>query len=359
MMMLIVEVGVFVLGLLTVWGTLTSAVRSFVVPRADNVPLTRWVFIGVWSFFLFRLRKVTTYEERDRIIAYYAPSAILLLPAIWVTLIIIGYMFMYWAVGVRPLGQALRLSGSSVLTLGAVFPQNVWIDLLVFSEATIGLGIVALILSYLPTMYSAFSRRESQVALLETWAGDPPSPVELLVRVNRLHGYERLVAFWRNWEMWFTEVEESHTSLAPLIFFRSPKPSRSWLTASGVVLDSASLTLAVVDIPRQIEAALCVRAGYVALRSIADFFVSVDYDRNPKQGDPISITREEFEDVLDQLAEAGVPLKSDREQMWLDYAGWRVNYDAVLLALANRLHTPYAMWVSDRGRPLWLEEGRG
>lgn len=68
----------------------------------------------------------------------------------------------------------------------------------------------------------------------------------------------------------------------------------------------------------------------------------------PQPTDPISITKEEFDGVYAQLADAGVPVVADREQAWRDYAGWRVNYDAPLLALARLTMAPYAPWVSDR-----------
>ena len=86
---------------------------------------------------------------------------------------------------------------------------------------------------------------------------------------------------------WFTELEETHTSLGVLAFFRSPNPHRSWVTASGAVLDTAALRLSVLDIACSPQAALCIRSGYLALREIADFF-GFDYDHDPAPDDPIS-----------------------------------------------------------------------
>lgn len=42
------------------------------------------------------------------------------------------------------------------------------------------------------------------------------------------------------------------------------------------------------------------------------------------------------------------PLKADLQQAWLEYAGWRVNYDAMLLALCSLVMAPPARWSSDR-----------
>ena len=95
---------------------------------------------------------------------------------------------------------------------------------------------------------------------------------------------------WANWETWFADIEESHTSLPALVFFRSPQADRSWITAAGAVLDAASLALAVVDIPDEPQAALCIRAGYLSLRKIGDFF-SIPYNPNPARGEPVTWPR--------------------------------------------------------------------
>ena len=113
------------------------------------------------------------------------------------------------------------------------------------------------------------------------------------------------------------------------------------------MLDSAAVQLSVVDIPWEPHAALCLRAGYLSLRRIADFF-GIPYDDDPGPDDPISIARDEFDDACRQLAEVGVPLKADREQAWRDFKGWRVNYDEVLVNLAGLSMAPYAPWSSDR-----------
>jgi hypothetical protein len=257
-------------------------------------------------------------------------------------------MGMFWALGVQPWYDAFLLSGSSLLTLGFAPVDGLAQTMLAFSEATLGLGLIALLIAYLPTMYTTFSRREATVTMLEVHAGSPPSAVTMIERFHRIHGLERLGEQWATWEIWFTELEESHTTFTPLVFFRSPKPDHSWVTAAGAVLDAASLAASTLDIPHDFQANLCIRAGYLALRSIADSF-GISYDADPAPSDPISITRQEFDAVYDHLVSHGVPLKPDQDQAWRDFAGWRVNYDTVLLALAKMVMAPYAPWSSDRG----------
>jgi hypothetical protein len=239
------------------------------------------------------------------------------------------------------------MSGSALFTLGFATPRHLGPDLLAFVEAALGLGLLAMLISYLPTIYGSFSRREVSVSQLAVRAGTPPSAPEMIIRAHRTGFTERLDPLWRQWELWFVEIEETHTSTGILSFFRSPNPNRSWVTASGAVLDAAALRLAVLETEWTPDAATCIRAGYLALRAIADLF-GIPHDPDPNADDPISITKSEFFQVYDQLVEAGVPVKPDREQAWRDFAGWRVNYDTVLLTLAGLVIAPYAPWSSDR-----------
>ncbi len=337
----------FIFGLFLVLWTLRSAIRTFVLPRSAPDRLTAFVFRGMRRLFDLRLIKVQSYEDRDRVMAFFAPVSLLALVPAWLSLVAVGYTCIYWSLGFADWQTAFTLSGSSLLTLGFATVKDMPTTIAALTEAAIGLILIALLIAYLPTIYTAFSRRETVVTLLEVRAGSPPSAVEMLSRFHRLHRMEKLGEMWITWELWFADIEESHTSLAVLPFFRSPQADRSWVTAAGAVLDTASLAVSTVDIPHDVQADLCIRAGYIALRRICDFF-GIRYNPDPAPGDPISISRQEFDATCDELASRGVPLKADRDQAWQDFSGWRVNYDTVLLALAALTMAPYAPWSSDR-----------
>jgi hypothetical protein len=197
-------------------------------------------------------------------------------------------------------------------------------------------------------MYSAFSRREQAVNLLEIRAGNPPSAVNMIERFNRIHGLEALKDYWPIWEAWFADIEETHSVLPPLVYFRSPRAQNSWVVAAGAVLDAAALTLSSIDIPISASAQLSLRAGFLALRHICDNF-DIPYPADPHfPQQQISVSRAEFDTALEELAMAGIPIKPDREKAWMDFAGWRVNYDVVLLALCDLTMAPTAPWSSDR-----------
>lgn len=341
------DILIFLAGLLLTLVALLSAVRTFVLPRSAPDHLSRFVFRIVRRSFNLLVARKQSFEQRDRVMAFYAPVSLLVLLPTWLAVVLVGYMGMFWALGVRPWVEAFNVSGSSLLTLGFARGDGFWITALEFSEATLGLILVALLIAYLPTMYSAFSSREQAVTMLEVRAGSPPSAVEMLARFQRIEKLGDLADFWEGWEAWFAALAESHTSLAALVFFRSPRAEASWVTASGAVLDGAALKRSVVALPRDPQEALCIRAGFVALRQIADFF-DISYKQDPHwPDDPIAIRREDFMGACDELAEQGVPLVADLEQAWLDFAGWRVNYEAVLLALAEITMAPSAPWSSD------------
>jgi hypothetical protein len=347
--MIILNILVFLAGLALVVVTLISAFKTLVLPRGTRDFLTHLAFKVMWLLFMPVVRLTRSYEQRDRVMALYAPLTLMLLPATWLFLLFSAYMVMYWAAGVRPLAEAFLLSGSSLFTLGFARADTTFILSLVFTEAALGLSMVALLIAYLPAMYSAFQRREVAVNLLEVRAGSPPSAVEWIQRAYRINWLGTMGEHFGSWENWFADLEESHTSLSPLVFFRSPQADRSWITASGTVLDTAAIMLTAVDVQfEEIEARLCLRAGFLALRRISDVF-GIHYNADatyPEES--ISISREEFLAACAELAKSGIPLKSDLDQSWLDYAGWRVNYDRPLLALAALIRAPYAPWSSDR-----------
>ncbi len=333
---------------LSVW-SLSSAVRTMVVPRPLQSVIARVVFESVRGVLRVFMGSRPTFERRDRRMALLGPLSMLLLPAVWLAIVHVGFSAMYWGLQQsRTARAAYELSGSSLFTLGSRAAGDLPSETLSFVEAGIGIGLLALLITYLPSLYTSFNRREVAVALLEVRADNPPSGPNMIIRYHLIQWDGGLSAVWKDWENWFADLEETHTSLPALVFFRSAQPTQSWVTAAGAVLDAAALRTSTVDGPREPEADLCIRAGYVALRHLSDFF-QIPYDPDPHQGDPISVTRAEYDAVCDRLAAAGVPLRADRDQAWLDFAGWRVTYDAPLIALAALTMAPDAPWSSDRG----------
>ncbi len=344
-MEVVVNAVVFTVGAAMVVGTIGSAVRTVILPRGVPAKLASVVFVNVRRIFNVRLRRVDSYQVRDRVMALYAPLALLALALTWLAIVLAGYIAMFWALGARPLRLAFALSGSSLLTLGFDHPPDLPTVALSLTEALLGLTLAALLITYLPSLYSTFSRREAMVTALEVRAGRPPSGVEMIERFFLIRSFEDLNVEWERWETWFVELSETHTSLPSLVFFRSPQPDHSWVTASGAVLDGAALYDACIE--QDPRAELCLRAGYLALQRVADFF-GVPYPPDPTADDPITVAKDEFDAAYDRLAGAGITMAREREEAWREFKGWRVNYDAVLVSLAGLVMAPYAPWSSDR-----------
>ena len=345
--MVVLRTLVFVAGAAVVFATVRSALRTFLVPRALQAYVARFVFVAVRRLFLFRANHRHDYERRDRVMAFYAPVSLVALLATWITLLYVGFAAMFWALEDVTVREASTLAGSSIFTLGFARPEGLPAELLSFLAAALGLFLLALLITYLPSLYSAFQRREAGISKLEVRAGAPPSGTYLLQLAWRVGRFESLHDLWGAWEDWFVDVDESHSTFPSLVFFRSPHSDESWTTAAGAVLDAASLYTSSIDVQRTPDAEFMIRAGYLCLRHIAGFFyLPVDHD--PAPTDPISLAREEFDAAYDALAQAGLPMKGDRDQAWRDFAGWRVNYDRALIGLARLTMAPVAPWSSDR-----------
>lgn len=103
------------------------------------------------------------------------------------------------------------------------------------------------------------------------------------------------------------------------------------------MLDAASLHLSAVAPEMEPRAALCLRSGWTALHDIARAH-HLELRSEVAPDDPISVTRDEFDEAYDRLA--GLSVKDDRDHAWIDFAGWRVNYDAALVGLCSVVSAP-------------------
>jgi hypothetical protein len=342
------EIVGFVAAAAVVVATMLSAIRTVVLPRAAQGAIPALTVRVVRAAFRLRAKRSVSYGERDRIMAMLAPVALVTMLLTWLLILFLAYGVMFYCLGGRSLSAAAEVSGSSIVTLGTTSTSHLGPDLLSYTAAGLGLLLVALFISYFPSIYGAFTRRETGVTLLQVRAGDPPTPMTMLIRYHRIEGrLHQLTELWRTWEVWFADIEESHTTFPILVYFRSPQPERSWITAAGTLLDSAAIWMAGVDHVVDPDAQLCLRAGFLALRRIADGF-GIAYDPDPPPDGPISVDRSEWEKAMDELHAAGVPVVADRDQAWRDWKGWRVNYDTVLIRLARLVEAPPVPWISDR-----------
>jgi hypothetical protein len=317
----LLRIASFCAGLSLVLWVLLSAIRTFVIPRAARDRLARFVFLIMRRIFNVFIDRASNFEGQDQIMALYGPVTVLVLICVWVNLVLFGYTAIYWGAGCVSWADAYRTSGSSLLTLGFASLTHMRLVAIAFSEAFLGMILIALLIAYLPTMYSAFARREALVTMLETRSGCPPSGVEVLKRHHHFGALDHLGELWEKSEVWFAELEESHTSLTPMAFFRSPRSTRSWITAAGTILDAAVLAQTVVAGKRDTRAKLCVKAGTRALNRIGDVFrIEVMLETNSV------VTEEDFAEACRELAAEGVPIIEDCAAAYPKFVELRCEY---------------------------------
>ena len=335
---------------LTVW---ISAVGTLITPRPVSNWLTRLVDQLVNKAFSTAARHMPSYPRRDRLLAAQAPVILIGQLVAWLGFSFIGFMLLLWPFVHGGATRAFTVAGSSMFTLGFSEPAGAAPAVIVFAAAATGLVIVTLQIAYLPTLYAAFNRRETEVALLNARAGVPSWGPERLARTHYALGsgvstIDTLPDLYAQWERWAADVAESHTSYLPLVRFRSPRPLSSWVTGLLAVLDSAALLL--VLSPKSapvVPARLCLRSGFLCFNQIARAMgIDVPDERNP--GDTISLTYSEFLEAIDRMREVDFPIERDPAEAWPEFVGWRVNYERAAYGVAAALDVVPALWSGPR-----------
>jgi hypothetical protein len=337
---------------LTVW---ISAVGTLITPRQITSWLTRLVDRSVNKVFLAAASHMPSYPRRDRLLAAQAPVILIGQLVAWLGFSFIGFTLLLWPFVPGGATRAFTVAGSSMFTLGFSEPAGAAPAVIVFAAAATGLVIVTLQIAYLPTLYAAFNRRETEVALLNARAGVPSWGPELLARTHYALGsgvstIDTLPDLYGQWERWAADVAESHTSYLPLVRFRSPRPLSSWVTALLAVLDSAALFL--VLSPKSapvVPARLCLRSGFLCFSQIAQAMgIDVPDERNP--GNTISLTYEEFLEAIERMREVNFPIERDPAEAWPEFVGWRVNYEQAAYGVAAAIDAVPALWSGPRHR---------
>jgi hypothetical protein len=361
-----------VVGGLLVLAAWTSVTGTLIVSRSVSGWLTRWVdqivngAFGLADGAITKYKRhdrrlatqpndlaVAEYKRRDRLLATQ-PAAILLAQlAAWLGISYAGFALLLWPFATRGVASAFTDAGSSLFTLGFAEPVGAVPAVIVFLASATGLVIVTLQIAYLPTLYSAFNRRETEVALLNARAGVPSWGPELLARTHYALGsgmstLGTMPDLYAQWERWAADIAESHTTYLPLVRFRSPGPLSSWVTGLLAVLDSAALFLALSPGSAPVvPARLCLRGGFLCFNRIARA-MGIHVPEEPDPEGRISLTYEEFLDAITRMREVGFPIERDPAEAWPDFAGWRINYEQAAYAVAAAVDAVPALWSGPR-----------
>ena len=282
-------------------------------------------------------------RRREGFLSAYAPLTLLGLLGLWLCGLLVGWALMYWAAdgsieGDTGFGSLLYYSGTCLMTLGFgdILAQTTLLRLAALAEAATGVATMALAISYLPVLYAAYGRRESQLLTLDDLSGERIQPTTL-IRIWAPGGdTDRLNTFFGEWEKWTADILESHVSYPMLALFRSQHRGQSWVTALGVVLDAAVVTCAVVPGAELREPYFMYRRGRRALNEIG-----LRLPRTREAEAPLA--REQFDIAYQRLAETGLDLRA-RDEGWDRLIEYRSTYGTSLQTLIDYLLAPAGFW---------------
>lgn len=235
---------------------LWEAFEGVVLPRraTRHFRFTRLFYRSTWPPWRAIGQRMGKSKRRETFLSFYGPLSLLFLFVFWGFGVILGFSLLYYASSrsnplIPNFATCLYLSGSTFFTLGLgdIVP-HAWAERwLVVSESGLGFGFFALVFSYLPVIYQAFSRREVSIVLLDARAGSPPTAAELLRRHAGADAWKDLQQLLHDWERVSAETLESHVSYPAVAYFRSQHDNESWVAAITAILDATALLIATVD----------------------------------------------------------------------------------------------------------------
>ena len=354
----VIEIVAFLAGLVVVGVVVNDVFQSVVVPRPTpgRFRLTRFVIRASWRISRWLALRKTTSEQRERMLGTFAPLILIIQLLIWIAGLILGFGLLLYALRtqtnpqIENLPMAMYFAGTSLLTIGYgdIVAHSALARLVSIAAAIAGLGLIALAISFIFSLYASFQRREVLVVTLDARAGAPPSGVTLLELVSKLGLRDDLAGLFYDWEKWAAEVLDSHMAYPLLAYFRSSHDNESWISALGAVLDAATLVqTTVVDIPRG-PAKLMYAMGRHAVEDLSRYF-HIPRDHMP------GVERYEFDEARQRLTAAGYTLVAP-DDSWEAFARLRSEYAGPLNDMAKWWAAPPTQWIGDRSYRRFAED---
>jgi hypothetical protein len=329
--------------------------ETIILPRSVSrgFRLTRYFFIWFWSVWRGAASLVKSEDEREGFYAYFGPLSLILLLIFWASLLILGFGFIQYFHGIGKMTNAhslydtLYYSGVTFCTLGYgdIVPTSRFGKCWAVIEAGTGFGFLAIVIGYLPVLYQAFSRREVAISLLDARAGSPPTATELLVRYGQTGNLQKLEELLREWEMWTSDVLESHLSYPVLAFYRSQHSRQSWIAALTAMLDVCAAIQVGIEKGPEWQARLTFAMARHAVVDLTMIFRTPPLFHMDER-----LPSEEMQLMRERLERAGVPFcnqVSSEEEL----AKLRRSYEPYVAALSERFKMPLPPWVQTLDLP--------
>jgi len=352
-------------GMVCLFAVLLDAFQTIILPRraTGRFRLTRIFYLVTWRPWVFFARRIRDSRRRESAFSYYGPMSLIFLLAVWAAGMVVGFAFIYYAMGSpfndSTMGPGLRsdlyVSGTTIFTLGLgdVTPRSAGVRELLILEAGAGLGLLAVVMGYFPVLYSAFSRREVSISLLDARAGSPPTAAELLRRHAYPGGDQALTLLLVEWERWSAELLESHISYPLLCYFRSQHTNQSWIGALTAVLDTSALLIAGVEGHEARQAQLTFAMARHAMVDLSQIFSLA-----PSSEAPDRLTRERYDQLYKLLCKSGANICRDGHS-FERLREMRALYEGYAQTLSDYLFMPLPPWIADRPhKDNWLTVAR-
>lgn len=339
---------VALVGIIIVALTIADIFQSVIVPRPTSryLRISAYISRAGWQLFRFISYRIDESEQRESVLGTYAPLLLVVLLVYWVASLIFGYGCLFFGLRdeLRPVpgfGAALYFAGTSLLTIGYgdIVPAGGPARLAALVAGASGFGVVAIVTTFLFSIFGAYQARETYVVAFANRAGAPPSGVELLKTHAHLQIADSLVMALRESQQWMAALMESHLAYPVLTYFRSTHDGISWIAALGAILDASTLTIAAIEGPNG-EAVITQRLGRHVVNDLSNYF-------GIEGGTEVGVDRGEFDTAYDSLRDAGITLR-DRDVAWRDFAAVRATYATRLVAMAQNWRIPPAQWIGDR-----------
>jgi hypothetical protein len=317
------------------------AIRTFMVPTGAPPLINRVLFRFTQALFDAIIRPIRSEARRQAMLSLFAPVSLVVVLAVVLAL---------YGAGIKPMLRAFLFSGSALSTLGFESPgTNFWVIVLSAVEALTVVTIVALLIGYLPTIYSSYQQREQAVNNLDELTGAHPDGIKVVDAYVNIFGPSRLGELWQTWLAWFADLATSGSTLSGELYLRSSRWDRSWISAAGAILDAAALVDSSLDIATDPAADRLVRFGSRTLRGVLEPLRLRCPEQPTWPETPINITRKEFNDAYDHLQQSGLPMKPDKNAAWQTFAQHRVQYECALMTLVRLKKPPRGCrWTTDR-----------
>jgi hypothetical protein len=351
---------------------LLDAFQTIILPRrpVGRLRITRLFFLVTWYPWTRLIAIVPVRKSRDQMFSAYGPLALLLLFVVWAFLLLSAYALVYFGLktsfadpsqpitALQHLRSSFYVSGTTLFTLGLgdVQPSGQTARALIVMEAGTGLGFIALVIGYVPVLYTAFSTREISIALLDARAGSPPTAGELLLRHNFSGGHEALTELLTEWERWAAGMLETHISYPILCYYRSQHDNQSWLAAVTTILDTCALLITTIEGPSSRQAQLTFAIARHVLVDLGHVFHREDIERAYRESAPVRLHDDEFSQLCDLLGEAGFSLCSSLDTR-ARLAAIRKLYEPHALSMADYLHLELPRWVAPPVNPAKNPDG--